>query len=331
MPARRTNLALLGLVPLAALSGLLMFLVGSGPVWAAALLHGAVGLAVLLLVPWKSVIVRRGLRRARGGRVGSVALSVIVVLALLTGLAHVLGLLFEPLGVTVLQLHVALGIAAVPLTVVHARRRHTLPRRGDVSRRSLLHASLLAAAATAFEPVVQAVGAAAAQPGVRRSTGSYRVASRRSDDMPVTSWLLDQVPSLGPETWRLSVVSGRATRLWSLAELRRWDDRAVVVLDCTGGWWSAQEWSGVRVARLLPAGSAGSIEVTSATGYHRRLPLTSDLLLATGVGDRPLSPGHGAPLRLVVPGRRGYHWVKWVTQLEHDERPWWLQAPLPLQ
>jgi hypothetical protein len=35
-------------------------------------------------------------------------------------------------------------------------------------------------------------------------------------------------------------------------------------------------------------------------------------------------------VRLIAPGRRGYWWVKWVTSVEPDERPSWLQSPLPL-
>jgi DMSO/TMAO reductase YedYZ molybdopterin-dependent catalytic subunit len=108
-------------------------------------------------------------------------------------------------------------------------------------------------------------------------------------------------------------------------------DRVTAVLDCTGGWWTEQTWTGARVARLLPPGTAGTVTVISATGYRRRLPLSDDLLLASGVGGRPLTPGHGAPLRLVVPGRRGFHWVKWVVRIEHDDRPWWWEPPLPLQ
>jgi DMSO/TMAO reductase YedYZ molybdopterin-dependent catalytic subunit len=56
-----------------------------------------------------------------------------------------------------------------------------------------------------------------------------------------------------------------------------------------------------------------------------------DLLLATHVGGDPLSHGHGAPVRLVAPGKRGFEWVKWVTHVEVNRTGSWLQPPLPLQ
>jgi DMSO/TMAO reductase YedYZ molybdopterin-dependent catalytic subunit len=149
--------------------------------------------------------------------------------------------------------------------------------------------------------------------------------------IPATSWLFDRVPAIDARSWRLTVTAGEVTRDWSAAELSRWDDRLTAVLDCTGGWWTEQVWSGVRLARLLPPGASGSVEVTSATGYSRRLPLTADLLLATAVGGVPLSAAHGSPARLVVPGRRGYHWVKWVTGISLDDGPWWTEPPLPLR
>jgi DMSO/TMAO reductase YedYZ molybdopterin-dependent catalytic subunit len=43
-----------------------------------------------------------------------------------------------------------------------------------------------------------------------------------------------------------------------------------------------------------------------------------------------LTHGHGAPLRLIVPGRRGYEWVKWVTEVEVSTAFWWLKWPLPI-
>ncbi len=39
-------------------------------------------------------------------------------------------------------------------------------------------------------------------------------------------------------------------------------------------------------------------------------------VLATHIRDELIQHGHGAPLRLVAPGRRGFQWVKWVTEIE---------------
>jgi len=43
-------------------------------------------------------------------------------------------------------------------------------------------------------------------------------------------------------------------------------------------------------------------------------------VLATGVDGERLSHGHGYPLRLVAPGRRGFQWVKWVDAVWVTER-----------
>jgi DMSO/TMAO reductase YedYZ molybdopterin-dependent catalytic subunit len=332
MSGRLANLALLVVVPLAAASGFAMFLLGSGPVWPVAILHGVVALLVVVLVPWKSVVVRRGLRRTRRpGRATSLVLGVSVVLALVTGLAHVVGALFASSPLTTMQLHVGAGILAVVLTLAHARRRRVRGRRSDLSRRSFVRLAVLTATAGLLEAGVQATGALRAQRGIRRSTGSFELTSSSVAAIPATSWLFDQAPDLDPTSWRLTVTTHGSSRDWSLHELGRWSDRQVAVLDCTGGWWTEHEWSGVRVSRLLPPGSTGTVTVTSATGYSRRLPLTDQLLLATATDRTSLAPAHGSPARLVVPGRRGYHWVKWVVRISHDDRPWWVEPPLPLQ
>jgi DMSO/TMAO reductase YedYZ molybdopterin-dependent catalytic subunit len=53
-------------------------------------------------------------------------------------------------------------------------------------------------------------------------------------------------------------------------------------------------------------------------------------MLATRVAGEQLSAGHGFPLRLVAPGRRGFWWVKWVERVQVDETPWWWQPPFPI-
>ena len=331
---RRTNLALRVLLPSAAVTGGLAFLVGSGPVRLVVLTHALVGLAIVLLLPWKSTIARRGLRRRRRDRWLSLVLAAAVVTSLLGGLAHSTGLLvvgaIGGLPLSAMQVHVAAGLLAVAAGLAHARRRRTRARADDLSRRSVLRAGALVAASAGAWAALEGTAAALSLRGAdRRPTGSYELSSGDPTGLPTTSWLLDTVPDVS--RWRLTVASGGARRSWTAADLDAYDDTVSAVIDCTGGWWSRQEWTGVRVRRLLPDGATGSVEVVSATGYRRRLPLTDDLLLARAVGGRPLNAGHGAPLRLVVPGRRGFHWVKWVVAIEHDDRPWWLQPPLPLR
>jgi DMSO/TMAO reductase YedYZ molybdopterin-dependent catalytic subunit len=53
-------------------------------------------------------------------------------------------------------------------------------------------------------------------------------------------------------------------------------------------------------------------------------------LLASRVGGQPLAAGHGAPIRLVAPGRRGFWWVTWVARVEGGCTPWWWQWPFPV-
>src|SRR5919202_4359865 len=154
--------------------------------------------------------------------------------------------------------------------------------------------------------------------------------------MPVTQWIADEVPAAAHAAVEVAG-AGRRARV-PVAELAR-GDAVRTALDCTGGCYAVQDWWGVRLDRLLAEQLGtdlpvdGSIDVVSVTGYRRRLPLSDagGLLLATAAAGRPLGAGHGAPVRLVAPGRRGFWWVKWVARVEVVDAPWWLQPPFPLQ
>ena len=66
--------------------------------------------------------------------------------------------------------------------------------------------------------------------------------------------------------------------------------------------------------------------------FYRQFRDMDELAVALiDVGGRPLSEGHGAPVRLLVPGRRGFHWAKRVRTVAPDARPRSLESPLPLQ
>ncbi|HWO71316.1 MAG TPA: molybdopterin-dependent oxidoreductase [Actinomycetota bacterium] len=330
---RRTNLALAALLALALGTGALGFAVGQPWVRWVLVAHGGAGLAIVLLAPWKQAIALRGLARARPGAWASVALAAVLAVVVLTGLLHLAGLPRSIGGLSPMQLHVGAALASVPLAAWHVLARPVRPRRTDLSRRAVLRAGLLLGGAGVALAGAEGLARALALPGAdRRFTGSHEAGSFDPAAMPVTQWLDDPVPEIDPGGYRLVVRDADGERGIRYPELAAFRDRARAVLDCTGGWYAVQDWEGAWLSRLVRPGAARSLVVRSATGYARRFPVgdAPRLLLAVRVGGRPLSAGHGAPARLVAPGRRGFWWVKWVTRIEADGAPWWWQPPFPL-
>jgi DMSO/TMAO reductase YedYZ molybdopterin-dependent catalytic subunit len=331
MGGRRTNLALLILLAAVFLSGWLAFSFYAWPSRAALLIHSAGGLAIVALLPWKSMLARRSvLRRGAGAAVASALLGLLLLVSLVFGFLHTAGwpdLWTTPLlsavpvlrELTAMELHVGAAIALVPLLAWHLLVRPVKARATDLTRRLLLRTGLVLGASAATLAILPAAS--------RRLTGSYELAA-----LPTTSWMLDPVPAIEASRWSLRVGS----RSFGYDELVAFDDRAQALLDCTGGWYSEQVWEGAWLSRLLPPAElngALSVSVVSTTGYSRRFPVgdASRLLLATRVGGSSLAAGNGYPVRLVAPGWRGFWWVKWVSEIRPEGLPWWWQPPYPLQ
>ena len=333
MPTRlgaRTNLALLVLLGVAFLTGWLAFAFATAPARGALVLHATSGVSILALLPWKSIVARRGVRRGRPGRWASIVLAALVLVSLAAGLAHSTGLLVTIGPLTAMDFHVGAALAAVPLAAWHIAARPLRLRAGDFSRRSFLRgAAVLGGAAAAYGATEIIVRASRLAGGARRFTGSYEAGSFQPDQMPVSSWLFDAVPTIDAASWNLQA-PGRSL---GYAEVAAFDDRVTATLDCTGGFYSTQDWEGVRLDRLLGKSGGVSIRVVSSTGYARRFPIeeADRLLLATRFGGRSLDSDHGFPARLVAADRRGFWWVKWVIAVEFDDLPYWWQLPFPTQ
>lgn len=112
------------------------------------------------------------------------------------------------------------------------------------------------------------------------------------------------------------------------------------VAECAGngrrvhcGLMSQATWSGIPLPGLLTSvglstpgyrvliSGFDSYEKPSATSVAGASWIFSpkDLsraILATRMNAKPLSPDHGAPVRLVVPGWYGCCWIKWVNRIE---------------
>ena len=149
-----------------------------------------------------------------------------------------------------------------------------------------------------------------------------------------------------PAAWsiELGTAAGAPARRLTAADLRAMaTPMGPHLIECAGnsnpqnfGLMSAAEWDGVALARVLdtlrrPDGATAvlvsGIDDTSQTSRRSHagaswvLPLATlgsvAPFLATRMNGEALTPHHGAPLRLVVPGWYGCAWIKWVNQIRY--------------
>ncbi len=325
MPRRLANLALLAAITTLLVSGVIAWLLPDTSAGSLYIAHRVAGVALVLALVWKYAIVRRSLRR-RGVRGSGVWIGLVTAALTITaaglGLAWTTGLVSfdRPFAYSALNLHVIAGLALGAVVVAHVLARgEARPALVTLAgRRAALRGLALLAASFAVTAALDRVALA------RRGSGSRHAGSFTGNAFPVTIWSLDSVPGIDVETWRLRVSGSASTRPVELsyADLSALPRReASVVLDCTGGWWSEQRWSGVSLMDLLArcgmSERATRVEVISVTGHRWTFDRSEaeQALLATHVGGEPLAAGHGYPLRLVAPSLRGFLWIKWVGEV----------------
>ena len=335
------NTLLLALIAAELLSGLAGLMSGSPRAAIFIQVHRVAGYGIVLLLAWKAANVLLSLRwpRHAAPRAASLVLSAILLVTLALGFWWSFAGEFSFRWFSGVSWHIYAGVALAPVLGWHSLyQTRGLPVAFWADRRSFLRLAGLAVVAAGTWRLGELVASASALPGsTRRFTGSYEAGSFSGNAFPTTSWLNDRPAPIDATRWTLSVRGAVEDELdLAVADLGR-TGSVEATLDCTGGWHSTQVWRGTPVAELLDragvSGTAASVTFRSVTGYNRRFSIVDarNYLLASSVGGEPLSHGHGFPLRLVAPGKRGFEWVKWVEAIEVNESSRWWQSPLPLQ
>lgn len=133
-------------------------------------------------------------------------------------------------------------------------------------------------------------------------------------------------PEIDIDEYRLEVAGLVERKLeLSIVEVRQMEAaERPVELHCVEGWTEKAVWKGPTLRHLLArAGleeSADNVVFSSPGGYTTSLTLKeigqTDPILAYEVNGETLPGEQGFPLRLVVPNKLGYKWIKWVTGIK---------------
>ena len=159
-------------------------------------------------------------------------------------------------------------------------------------------------------------------------------------------------PKIDPAEWQLELGGlVKKPAKFSLADIKSRRRKTVTAtLECSGNNASAGfmgavanvQWTGTPLAPLLReaepfkrgievgffAADGGKEEdrnkkeytANFSRGLHIADAMRDDLLLCYEMNGEPLTPAHGAPVRLVTPGWFGIAWVKWLQRVEVLDR-----------
>jgi len=112
-------------------------------------------------------------------------------------------------------------------------------------------------------------------------------------------------------------------------------EQVIADIHCVTGWSKLDtEWEGVKfrefMRRVQPLPEARFVEIQAEAGFTTSLPLDvlmdDDVIMAYIYDAAPLTPEHGAPLRLVVPKKYFWKSAKWIRGFEfmaHDRLGFW--------
>ena len=264
-------------------------LIGGSSDWALALqVHRVSGFALVALLLWKGRNILMSLTNAAMWQqkpallLSSIAIFMLLLAALGLGIAWSYGSYFTYLGFSGVSWHIYLSLLLAPLVAWHTfTHSWTLRPRFWVQRRSFLRLAGLSVAGLVLWRAGEFAAAALETSGRRPEVhGIIRARQFCRQCLPNHVVVERQSRPGQPEllaAQRLGLVGNDLSlNLEDLADRR---EKLTALLDCTGGWYSTQEWEGTPLRDVLQAAGvepgAGSITVRSVTGYQRRFSLMS--------------------------------------------------------
>lgn len=143
-----------------------------------------------------------------------------------------------------------------------------------------------------------------------------------------TAWAAGITPQATDDRWRLTLTGGPAPAGLDRAALSAMPQHtARLPIACVEGWSTTETWTGVRLRDLaraagIPNPTSAFVRSVERRGAFNRATLQAnqvmhpDSLLALRVNDADLSPDHGYPARIIVPGLPGVHNTKWVASID---------------
>ena len=164
------------------------------------------------------------------------------------------------------------------------------------------------------------------------SSGASRLPPGQYEVQGLEELEVDGVPQTSLDAWAFEV-TGEVENPFKL----NWNQFlqlpktiSVSEFDCVTGWTRIDNrWEGVqfaevaKLARPTIKAKYATIECYGVPLYTTSLPLEylmrDDVLFAYNLDGKPLAPGFGGPLRLVVPGKYGYKSAKWVKLVRFTE------------
>lgn len=134
------------------------------------------------------------------------------------------------------------------------------------------------------------------------------------------------VPAIDQRAYKLRI-SGLVEKpaMLTVPDLRRLPrDSYTARMKCVQCWSSKALWGGFRFAHLMelvkPKSEAKAVRIDCADKWFEYMSieemLSPRVLMVMDMGGKPLTDSHGAPLRLMDPGRYGYKCAKLITSIE---------------